>query len=109
MSDIIVEVTDYQLVNFLSTPIGIVSTDFRLTKAEKDVIMNTQYNEPRGDTQGVLVSENHTILELPGLERAKSFMVDMTKDFVPSDLNSSFGGIQLILFSLLQFIRFYKC
>ena len=86
MSDIIVEVTDYQLVNFLSTPIGIVSTDFRLTKAEKDVIMNTQYNEPRGDTQGVLVSENHTILELPGLERAKSFMVDMTKDFVASDL-----------------------
>ena len=86
MSDIIVEVTDYQLVNFLSTPIGIVSTDFRLTKAEKDVIMNTQYNEPRGDTQGVLVSENHKI----GSSRSRTHSV-LTDANQPHAISTSFS------------------
>ncbi len=86
MSDIRVEVKDYELVNFLSTPIGIVSTDFRLTKAEKDVIMYTDFNEPRGHGDGVLVSNNHNILDLPELDRPKAFIENMTKDFVASDL-----------------------
>ena len=86
MLDIKVEVRDFSLINFLSSPICIVGTDFRLTKAEKDVIMNSQYDKPRGQSEGVLVTENHKILDTPELGRPKTFIENMTQNFVKSDL-----------------------
>lgn len=93
MSDIKVECTNWEIVNFLACPVLHTSTNFLLTDEEKNSLMTSSFKSPthaeweeQGGKHGVKVSQNNTILETEGLERVKTFMVDFVKSYVKNHL-----------------------
>jgi uncharacterized protein (TIGR02466 family) len=89
MNDIRVEFSNTEIVSFTACPIFHSGTNFRLTDDELHILTNESGGTRLSDgpaRQGVHISENHTVLNTPGLERVQRFMLQTGQHFVKNTL-----------------------
>ena len=80
---------DINVINFLACPLLVSPTSFRLTENEMDLVLDCGFNDIVVEDKdkavlgsGVKTSQNNQLLNQPGLERVRSFMVTLTQRFV---------------------------
>jgi len=87
--DIRVEFSNTEVINFTACPIFHTSTDFRLTDDEMHILTEETGGTRLGD--GIYrgkaqISNNHNVLDTPGLERVQRFMLQTGQHFVKNTL-----------------------